>query len=81
MEIKLSETQKKIVEHENGSLLVMASAGTGKTRVLTERIKRLLKISTKKVLAITFTNKAGAEMKERLGDDEEVLKRVWSVAR
>ncbi len=77
MKIKLSETQKKIVDHENGSLLVMASAGTGKTRVLTERIKKLLKISTKKILAITFTNKAGQEMKERLGTDEEVLKRVF----
>ena len=77
MKINLSKTQKKIVNHENGALLVMASAGTGKTRVLTERIKKLLKLSSKKILAITFTNKAGAEMKERLGDDEEILKRVF----
>jgi len=77
MKINLSKTQEKIVNHENGALLVMASAGTGKTRVLTERIKKLLKLSSKKILAITFTNKAGAEMKERLGDDEEILKRVF----
>jgi DNA helicase-2/ATP-dependent DNA helicase PcrA len=75
--IKLSINQEEAVSHVNGALLVKASAGSGKTRILTERIKRLLEISKKKVLAITFTNKAGDEMRERLGDSEEIKSRVF----
>lgn len=75
--IKLSENQEAAVSHKDGAFLVKASAGSGKTRVLTERIKRLLDISKKKILAITFTNKAGDEMRVRLGDSEKVKSQVF----
>lgn len=66
----LSPEQRVIVEHVEGPLLVVAGPGSGKTRVLTERIRNLL---TKvpghfRVLALTFTNKAATEMKDRLQD-------------
>lgn len=77
MDINLSEKQEQAVSHKEGALLVKASAGSGKTRVLTERIKLLLDSTKRKVLAITFTNKAGAEMKERLGEDERITERVF----
>lgn len=67
-EVKLSQKQQEIVDIDSGAILVKASAGSGKTRVLTERIKRLLTITKRKTLAITFTNKAGEEMKSRLGN-------------
>ena len=68
MTIRLSPTQKTIVSHGDGPLLVVAGPGSGKTRVLTERIRRLLRESQGhfRVLALTFTNKAANEMKERL---------------
>lgn len=68
MVIRLSDTQKKIVDYPGKNLLVIAGAGSGKTRVLTERIKRLILTLKKgeKVLAITFSNKATEELKERL---------------
>jgi len=75
--IKLSEKQEVAVSHKDGALLVLASAGSGKTRVLTERIKRLLNLTKSKILAITFTNKAGDEMRERLGDSEKVKSQVF----
>ena len=65
-EIQLNHIQNEIVSHVHGPLLVVASAGSGKTRVLTERIKKLVPQSKRKILAITFTNKAGEELKERL---------------
>src|SRR5699024_7820479 len=65
--IKLSPKQRKIVALNQGSYLVLARAGSGKTRVLTERIKRLSETEEGKILAITFTNKAANEIKERLG--------------
>lgn len=64
--IRLSTKQQEIVNLNAGAYLVMASAGSGKTRVLTERIKRLLPITKRKILTITFTNKAGEELRERL---------------
>lgn len=67
-QIRLSENQRKAVDHIEGALLVKASAGSGKTRVLTERIKKLLAHTQRKILAITFTNKAGKEMQDRLQD-------------
>ena len=75
--IELSEKQKKIVYAENGPIYVKASAGSGKTRVLTERVRHLLTKTNKKVLALTFTNKAGKEIEERLNNISEIEKRVF----
>lgn len=72
--IKLSEKQKKIVEYEDKAIYVKASAGSGKTRVLTERIKFQLLKTKKKILALTFTNKAGEEIKERLEEQKIDIK-------
>lgn len=67
---RLSPAQTRVVTHVEGALLVVAGPGTGKTRVLTERIRRLLTEVPGhfRVLALTFTNKAANEMKERLTD-------------
>jgi len=74
--IQLSEKQKEIVSAENRAIYIKASAGSGKTRVLTQRIRYLLNQTKKRILALTFTNKAGAEIKERLSDMSEIEKRV-----
>ena len=76
-EIKLSPTQKKVISLNEGAYLVLASAGSGKTRVLTERIKRLSETVDGKILAITFTNKAAGEVRERLGSSEKINKNVF----
>jgi len=75
--INLSENQKKIVYAKDGPIYVKASAGSGKTRVLTERVRYLLNKSKKKILALTFTNKAGEEIKERLIDISDIEKRTF----
>ena len=68
--INLSPKQSQIVNLGTGSYLIEASAGSGKTRVLTERVKKLLEDNSSKILAITFTNKASEELKERLELDK-----------
>ena len=75
--IVLSPKQQEIANYINGPLLVTASAGSGKTRVLTERIANLTRHTRRRILAITFTNKACEEIKNRLQQkDYEMLEQV-----
>src|SRR3978361_514809 len=65
----LNEPQKEAVIHKDGPIMIVAGAGSGKTKVLTTRIAHLMsqhKVDAFNILALTFTNKAAAEMKERV---------------
>ncbi len=69
--LNLNPEQKKAIEHDQGPLIVVAGAGTGKTRVITERVRYLIQekgVDPDAILALTFTDKAAGEMLQRIGD-------------
>tara|TARA_A100001035_G_scaffold259337_1_gene236720 strand:- start:2107 stop:4350 length:2244 start_codon:yes stop_codon:yes gene_type:complete len=78
---ELNDDQKKAVLHKNGPLIVIAGAGSGKTRVLTYRIVHLINegIDPFNILALTFTNKAAKEMKKRISQSVgvSIAKNIW----
>lgn len=80
MALNLSKRQREIVEFDEGAILVKAGPGSGKTRVLIERIKNLLRKKKRcKILALTFSNLAAEEMKARLDEDKDIEEYVKNV--
>ena len=77
---KLNEEQLNALKQTEGAVLVTAGAGSGKTRLLTSRVAYLMcemNISPYNILAITFTNKASNEMRERIGQMTDIAGEIW----
>ena len=76
---KLNPSQREAAQHQYGPLLIFAGAGSGKTRVLTYRVARLIEtgVDPYRIIAITFTNKAAKEMRERISNITPMGDQVW----
>ncbi|MGB0424139.1 MAG: UvrD-helicase domain-containing protein, partial [Flavobacteriales bacterium] len=78
---QLNPEQQKAATHVDGPMMVIAGAGSGKTRVLTYRIAHLIQqgVDPFNILSLTFTNKAAREMKERIGTviGDNEARNIW----